>query len=146
VGRLLREGRVEAGGRVVRLEEVSEARPGQAFALVMDTRICPGAEALARGADLLVSEATYQADAAREAHERFHLTAAGAAGLAARAGARRLGLTHFSQRYATLDGFRAEAEALHPDVFCAGDLDRLEVPPRLFLPSPLGGEGSGVRG
>src|SRR2546428_341083 len=64
------------------------------------------------------------------AQERFHMTAAGAAELAARAGVRRLGLTHFSQRYASLDGFRGEAEALHADVFCAGDLDRLEVPAR----------------
>jgi ribonuclease Z len=113
-----------------RLEEVSEARAGQAFALVMDTRPCPGAEALARGADLLVCESTYQMDAAPEARERFHMTVAGAAELAARAGVRRLGLTHFSQRYAGPDGFRAEAEALHADVFCAGDLDRLEVPAR----------------
>jgi ribonuclease Z len=130
VGRLLREGWVEAGGRFVRLEEISEARTGQAFALVMDTRSCPGAEALAKGADLLVCEATYQMDAAQEALERFHLTAAGAAEMAARAGVRRLGLTHFSQRYASLDGFRAEAEAAHADVFCAADLDRLEVPAR----------------
>jgi ribonuclease Z len=77
--------------------------------------------------DLLVCEATYQLDAEGEAHERYHMTAAGAAKLAASAGARRLALTHFSQRYATLDGFRAEAERLHGDVFCADDLSRVEV-------------------
>src|SRR5437588_8009737 len=52
VGELIRAGRVVAGGRAVTLEEVSEPRPGQSFALVMDTRPCPGAEQLARGADL----------------------------------------------------------------------------------------------
>src|SRR5688572_27946025 len=40
---LLQAGRLEVGGRVVRLEEVSEARPGQAFALVLDTRPCEAA-------------------------------------------------------------------------------------------------------
>ena len=38
------EGRLEVGGRTVLLDEVSEPRPGQAFALVMDTRLCPGAK------------------------------------------------------------------------------------------------------
>ncbi len=130
VRQLQEEGVLRLGDRVVRLEDVSAPRPGQSFALVMDTRLCPGAEALAKGADLLVCEATYQLDAAREAHERYHMTAAGAAELAARAGARRLALTHFSQRYPELDGFRAEAEARHGDVFCADDLARVEVPAR----------------
>lgn len=130
VGQLQQEGQLRLGDRVVRLADVSESRPGQAFALVMDTRLCPGAEKLARDADLLVCEATYQQDAATEARERFHMTALGAAELSARAGARRLALTHFSQRYSTLDGFRAEAEARHGDVFCADDLARVAVPPR----------------
>jgi ribonuclease Z len=130
VRQLQEQGQLQVGGRTVRVEEVSEPRPGQAFALVMDTRVCPGAEALAKGSDLLVCEATYQQDATAEAHERYHMTAGGAADLAARAGARRLALTHFSQRYQTLDGFRAEAEPLHGDVFCAADLARVEVPAR----------------
>jgi ribonuclease Z len=131
VGELTRRGQVTIGDRVVRLDDVSERRPGQSFALVMDTRPCPGAEALARGADLLVCEATYQDDAAREAHERYHMTASGAAELAARAGVRRLALTHFSQRYTGLDGFRAQAGGRHGDVFVADDLTRVEVPGRL---------------
>lgn len=130
VRRLQQEREVEVDGRRVRLEDVSEARPGQSMALIMDTRTCQGAAELARGADLVVCEATYQLDSAAEAHERYHMTAAGAADLATAAGARRLALTHFSQKYATLDGFRAEAEARHGDVFVADDLSRVEVPGR----------------
>lgn len=130
VGQLLQTGQIEVGGRVVRLEDVSQSRPGQALALVMDTRLCPGAEGLARDADLLVSEATYQQSEAREAHDHFHLTAAGAARLARAVGVRRLALTHFSQRYLTIDGFQQEASAIHPDVLCADDLAQVEVPKR----------------
>lgn len=130
VGELTRRGQVSVGGRAVLLDEVSEVRPGQSFALVMDTRPCPGAEALARSADLLVCEATYRDDAAREAHERYHMTASGAAELAARAGVGRLALTHFSQRYTELDGFREEAGRRHDDVFVADELSRVEVPAR----------------
>jgi ribonuclease Z len=130
VGELMRKGRLEVGGRTVRLEEVSEPRPGQVFALVMDTRPCAGAAALARGADLLVCESTYRETEAAEAHEHFHMTAAQAAILARDAGVRRLALTHFSQRYDDSDGFRREAAALHADVQAADDLVRITVPPR----------------
>jgi ribonuclease Z len=127
---LMQSGQLEVGGRTVRLEEVSEPRPGQAFALVMDTRPCPGAEALAGGADLLVCEATYLDAEAREAHEHYHMTAAQAARLAHAAGVRRLALTHFSQRYTSPEGFQHEAAALHPDVVVADDLTRVAVPAR----------------
>jgi ribonuclease Z len=130
VRQLLQQGHLEINGRIVRVEEVSEDRPGQVCAVVMDTRLCAGAEALARDADLLVCEATYQQTEAGEAHERFHMTAAGAAELAKRAGARRLALTHFSQRYLTLEGFASEASAIHDDVFVANDLAQVALPPR----------------
>jgi ribonuclease Z len=127
---LQKAGEVVVEGRTVRLEEVSEPRPGQAFALVLDTRPCPAALALAQGADLLVCEATYL-DADREqAHDHLHMTAAQAAGLARAAGVRRLALTHFSQRYLDPEAFRREAGELHPDVVVADDLARVAVPPR----------------
>jgi ribonuclease Z len=130
VRQLMQQGQLEINGRVVKLEDVSERRPGQACAVVMDTRSCPGADALAAAADLLVCEATYQQTEAAEAHERFHMTAAGAAELARRAGVRRLALTHFSQRYNTLEGFAGEASAIHADVFIANDLSQVAVPSR----------------
>jgi ribonuclease Z len=136
VGRLGREGQVVVEGRTVRVEEVSEPRPGQSFALTMDTRSCDGARQLARGADLLVSEATYLDSEAQEAHDHFHLTAGQAATLARDAGVRRLALTHFSQRYSDLALFRQEASAVHPGVFVAEDLARVAVPPRRSAVNP----------
>jgi ribonuclease Z len=131
VGELQRRGEVVVAGRTVRLEEVSTARPGQAFALVMDTRPCAGAQQLAGAADLLVCEATYLTAEAREAYDHFHMTATDAARLAKEAGARRLALTHFSQRYTSLEPFAQEATALHADVVVAEDLARVAVPRRL---------------
>src|SRR5262245_19731616 len=130
VRQLMLAGQIQVGERLVRLEEVSEPRPGQAFAFVMDTRKCSGAEALARGVDLLVCESTYQHAEAQEAHDHFHLTAHEAAELASAGGVRRLALTHFSQRYVSLEGFEQEARAVHPDVFVAEDLSQVSVPRR----------------
>jgi ribonuclease Z len=130
VGELMRRGQVQVGGRVVTLEEMSEARQGQSFAVVMDTRPCEGAERLATGTDLLVCESTYQDSETQEAHDHFHMTAAQAARLADAGGVRRLVLTHFSQRYTSLEGFALEASAIHADVVVAEDLTRVGVPRR----------------
>ena len=126
VGRLQREGRL----RDVHVDDVSEPRRGQVFAFVMDTRLCGAAVDLARGADLLVCEATYLERDAALADEHAHLTARQAAQVARDAGARRLVLTHFSQRYADADEHLAEAREVFPDVVVAQDLDRVPVPAR----------------
>lgn len=130
VGVLQRAGSVTVDGRVVRADEVSEPRPGQAFAFVMDTRPCDGARALASNVDLVVCESTYLEADAEEAHAHKHMTARQAATLAHEAGARRLALTHFSQRYTDMTPFEAEARAIHPDAVVCEDLQRVPVPPR----------------
>ena len=48
-----------ADGRMVTVEQVSEPRPGQRFAFIMDTRLCDAAFALADQADMLVCESTF---------------------------------------------------------------------------------------
>lgn len=130
VRKLIDEGQLEVGGRTVKLADVSAPRPGQSFALVMDTRPCRGAERLAKKADILVCESTFLSSEAEEAHAYCHMTAAQAATLAKNAEARCLVLTHFSQRYTHLDGFFAEASPLHDNVVVASDLQRVSVPPR----------------
>lgn len=130
VGELQRKGSMMVNGRIVRLEEVGETRPGQAFAFVMDTRPCPNAAVLAQGVDLLVCESTYLDTERQEAHDHFHMTALQAAELAQNAQARQLVLTHFSQRYEDTSAFVAEAKTRVADVVAVKDLDRVEVPKR----------------
>lgn len=136
VRELMQNGTLDVNGRTVHLAEVSEPRPGQSFALIMDTRPCPNALELALKADLLVCESTFLSSEAAEAHAYCHMTAAQAAEVAARAGARCLVLTHFSQRYTTLEGFAAEAGARHANVVVAQDLCRVPLPPRQEPLSP----------
>lgn len=112
-----------------RVQELrADGSPGQSFAHVMDTRACPGALALARGVDMLVIESTYLRSETKEAKQRGHLTAAQSAELAVEAGARRLVLTHFSQRHPSNGPFLAEAKAVHPDVVAAKDTRRYPFP------------------
>jgi ribonuclease Z len=126
------QGTVRVGGRTVAIEQVAVPRRGQAAAFVMDTRDGDGARELAEGVDLLVIEATFLEPERDLAEEAGHLTAAQAATIARDAGARRTVLSHFSQRYPTLDGHVGEAAAAAPglDIIVARDLDRVAVPKR----------------
>jgi len=133
VRELIEQGSIRVDGRTVGLEDVSVARPGQVFAFIMDTRFCEAAVGLAAGADLVVAESTYLSDHQNEARERGHMTATDAATIAREAGARRLVLTHFSQRYPSVDPFLREAGAIHSDVVAVRDGDVIAVPARREL-------------
>ncbi|MDT9683015.1 ribonuclease Z [Streptomyces sp. TRM76323] len=128
VGVLQREGAL----RGVRLEDVSEVRPGQRFAFVMDTRLCDGVHALAEGCDLLVIESTFLDEDTDLAVEHGHLTAGQAAAAARDAGVRHLVLTHFSQRYGDPSAFERQARAAGFDgeLTVAQDLIRVPLPKR----------------
>jgi ribonuclease Z len=130
VGRLQRDGTIEVDGRTVTVDEVSEPRPGQHFAFVMDTGVCDGARTLADRADLLVCESTFL-DSERDLAVSYrHLTARQAAEIAKEARARLLVLTHFSQRYPNENDFLQEAQRVFPHVVAARDLMTVPVPAR----------------
>jgi ribonuclease Z len=130
IGRLQHAGRLELDGRTVTVEEVSEHRPGQSFAFVMDTAWCDAALELAAGADLVVCEATFLSTEKHLAAKYGHLTAREAGRLAAQAGARRLVLSHFSQRYPDVQVLGDEAGEEFGDVVLAEELQHIAVPAR----------------
>lgn len=132
VGRLQRGETVHSEGKSLRREDYGELCRGNSMAFVMDTRACAGARALAQGVDLLVIESTYLDSERADADNNGHLTALQAATIARDAGARKVVLTHFSQRYPSLAPFQEEASRVHPDVVCA--TDGLVVP----IPRPPG--------
>lgn len=131
IARLQRAGSLSIDGRTVRVDQVSEPRPGQRFAFIMDTRLCENVLRLADQADLLVIESTYLSAEADLARRFGHLTARQAARVAQESGARKLVLTHFSQRYLEPDRFHEEAAAeFTGEIIIASDLTRTPVPTR----------------
>lgn len=119
-----------ADGRVIEPSLlVGPRRPGRKIVLSGDSRPSDVTVEMARGADLLVHEATFAEEERERAAETGHSTAREAAGVALRAGVRQLVLTHFSARYSrdTSELVR-EARALFDDVVAARDGLEIEVP------------------
>jgi ribonuclease Z len=83
---------------------------------------------LARDVDLLIHEATFLPDDADHARRTQHSTTDDAAGVARKAAARHLALTHFSTRYmGDLRPLIQAAEAAWPAVICARDFMHLQL-------------------
>jgi len=117
-------------GRVVSPAElVGAPRAGRRVVYSGDTRPCATLIEAARGADLLVHEATFAGEELERAKETGHSTAAEAAMVAREAGVRRLVLTHISPRY-TRDApeLLEEARAAFPEVIIARDGLSVDVP------------------
>ncbi|MBD0338930.1 MAG: ribonuclease Z [Thermoleophilia bacterium] len=119
---------VLAGGRTVRPEEVlGPVRGGRKVVLAGDTAYAESVVEAARGADLLVHEATFCEEERERADETSHATAGDAAHVAAVAEVAMLALTHLSPRYFGPDVAR-EARAVFPETVVPRDFDVIEVP------------------
>ena len=96
-------------------------RRGRRIAYVTDTRPCAASVRLAAGCDLLIHEATFDADRQDEAAAKGHSTVADATSVARSAGARALALTHISPRYEAIDALAARAKSLFTPAWIAED-------------------------
>ncbi len=116
-----------ADGSVVAPEQVlGDTRPGRTVVVAGDTAPCPSVLEAARGADVLVHEATFLEDERERARETAHSTALDAATLAKEAGVGMLALTHLSTRYFGPDAAR-EARAVFPATIVPRDFDIIDV-------------------
>jgi ribonuclease Z len=141
-------------GRVIAPESVlGEMRPGRKLVVSADTAYSRDVVEAARGADVLVHEATFAEEERQRARETLHSTATDAAEVAREAEVGLLALTHLSNRYFGGEIERA-AQAVFPNTVVPRDLDIIVVPfpergsPELVRggathkhrPSPLRGE------
>jgi ribonuclease Z len=115
-------------GRVIEPSSVlGPPRPGRKVVISADTAYSRQVIEAARGADVLVHEATFAEDERLRAHETLHSTAAEAAEVARSAEVGLLVLTHLSNRYFGGE-IEREAQAIFPDTIVPRDLDIIVVP------------------
>ena len=128
-GRLQRGEAIELpDGRIIQPGDVlGPDRPGLKIAYCTDTIPCEGSLALAKDADVLVHEATYPAGEEKRAHKRGHSTSADAARCALEGGAKRLILTHISQKHMNLNEVLIGAKEIFENSEIAKDLKSFEI-------------------
>jgi ribonuclease Z len=122
-GRLEAGETVEVNGRRIAPEDVmGPPRPGRSVVYSGDSAPTDTIRDLARGATVLIHEATTAGDLEKEANEWGHSSAQQAAQIAKDAEVGELFLTHFSARYKELEPLQAEARARFPGSRLARDL------------------------
>jgi ribonuclease Z len=120
---------LEDGRSIAPVDLVGAPRRGRTLVYSGDTRPSLTVVEAARGADLLIHEATFGSDELERAKETGHSTAAEAARVAVEAGARQLVLTHISPRYGRdAPELLAEARAIFPETVVARDGLTVDVP------------------
>ena len=114
-------------GRRVEADEVlGPLERGAKFVVIEDAGRTDNLVDACKDADGLVIESTYIEEEAEMARQFSHLTARQAAELAAKAGVKKLILTHISRRYREKDVL-AEAQSVFPNAVVARDFDRYQI-------------------
>lgn len=102
------------GSRVPNAAFALPPLPPRSFAFCTDTAYHPPLVPLIEGVDLLYHESTFLSDLQEQAELTLHSTALEAGQMAAKAGAKRLLLGHFSSRYQDLRPLEEEARKVFP--------------------------------
>jgi ribonuclease Z len=127
IGKLQMGEAVSFKGKQINPDDVSHIVSGKKISFIMDTSVCESAYLLAKDADILISEAAYNSDLEEKAIKHKHMTVKQAAHVATIACAKKLVLTHISQRYKTSEELEEEARTYFPNAVCAYDFMKLKI-------------------
>jgi len=128
IGELVKGKDIEFNGKKVKAKDIVYHEKGKKIAIILDTALINNCFKLAKDSDIVISEAVYLNDEKDLAELHEHLTAEQAGEIAKKANARKLYLSHLSQRY---DGneklILKEAKIKFKNTFIAEDLMEIEA-------------------
>ena len=116
-----------SAGRVGPEQVVGEARPGRTIVITGDTGPCQATVEAARGAELLVHDASFAEEEAQRALDTAHSTIGQAASVAREAEVKMLAAVHISSRYHVGAVLEEAREVFEPTV-APRDFDLIEIP------------------
>lgn len=102
---------LEDGRTINGKDYIGQASPGRTVTILGDTRFTPKSIELAKDADVLVHESTFDKESQKIARDYYHSTCMDAAKVAQQAGVGQLYLTHISSRYLSKDQKQLEVDA-----------------------------------
>ncbi len=109
------KGKITVGGKAIDYEDVTYVQEGKKIVYSGDTVPCKTVVDAAKNANLLVHDACFTEEDKQLAGEKMHSTAKQAAETAKEAGAKKLLLTHFSNRYDDRKKLLEEAKKIFPE-------------------------------
>jgi ribonuclease Z len=127
LGKLQQGLTVDFKGKKVSPKDATYLVEGKKIGIISDTRMCTSLARIAKDKDVVICDSTFMQKDEDKAHEYFHMTGEQAAKVAQQAGAKRLVLTHFSQRYRDIDELLREAKDIFPDTVAAHDFMKLKL-------------------
>ncbi len=116
-----------SSGPVRPRDVMGETRPGRTVVITGDTAPCRATVEAARGAELLVHDASFAEEEAQRAAETGHSTVGQAAAVAREAGVKLLALVHISSRY-HVGAVLGEAREVFEPTVAPRDFDQIEIP------------------
>jgi ribonuclease Z len=115
-------------GKIIKNEEVTlPGLPSWSYAYCSDTVYDSSIANYFQNVTVLYHESTFLESEAHLATRTLHTTASQAAHIAQLAKAKNLILGHYSTRYASIQAFKTEAEAVFPNVYLADDARLFEL-------------------
>jgi ribonuclease Z len=117
----------EGGVEVTPGQVMGPARPGRTVVITGDTAPCRATVEAARGAELLVHDASFSEEEAQRAADTGHSTVGQAAAVAREAGVELLALVHISSRYHVGKVLEEAREVFEPTL-APRDFDLVEIP------------------
>ncbi|MEK6938632.1 MAG: ribonuclease Z [Nanoarchaeota archaeon] len=127
LGKLQQGEAVVFEGKKIKSSEVAYEVKGKKISYIADTLPCAGANKLAKDADLLISEGTHLSEIEDKAEKYMHLTIKDAALIASQNNAKKLVITHLSQRYKSVSEVVDEARLYFDNSIIASDFMRIKV-------------------
>src|SRR3989344_136037 len=108
-------------GKKISAGKATELIKGKKITIIMDTAPTANAVKIAKNSDILIAESTWSRELEKFVMKRKHLTAELAAKMAKQSNAKKLILTHFSQRYKNIKDLESEAKKVFKNTVLAED-------------------------
>lgn len=127
LGKLQQGKTVTFKGKKIKAAQVTYKVKGRKVSYIADTIPCPGADALAKSADLLISEGTHLDNIKEKTRRYMHLTVKQTAEIAKRNKAKKLIITHISPRYKDAKEVLKEARKYFKNSIVAEDFMNVKI-------------------
>jgi len=127
LGKLQRGQSIKFKGKSISPKDATYIVEGKKVGLIADTRICTSCMKIAKDKDIVICDSTFAKRDEEKAHEYFHMTSEQAAQVASQSNAKKLVLTHFSQRYKDISTLEQEARDIFPNTVSAHDFMKIKI-------------------